>query len=202
MLFHVQLIDDPEAAGKRDEFREAHWSYFDDHERHFIARGATTTDDQTRILSSVIWVEFDSWDEIRAFIAAEPLNRNGVYRETIIRRWRNGLGRRQRDFPRRDGQVCWYVRGYGATGSHTRREEIVAAQREYLAPFDQTIIVARGPIVDDDDKDWHGSANLVCMPSRAELEEFLAEWQYCQNVLYERITIERYRFGGRPGQVV
>lgn len=202
MLFHVQLIDDPGASGKRGEFRDDHWSYFDDHDKHFIARGATTTDDRTQILSSVSWVEFDSWEDVREFVAAEPLNRNGVYRETIIHRWRNGLGRRQHDFPRRDGQVCWYVRGYGKTGSHVRREEIVAAQREYLAPYDETVIVARGPILDDAGKDWQGSANLVCMPSRAELEAFLADWPYCRNGLYERVLIERYRFGGRPGQVV
>ncbi|NQU69721.1 MAG: hypothetical protein HQ514_04180 [Rhodospirillales bacterium] len=202
MQFHIQLIDDPAAAAKRAEFRAAHWEYFDNHRDNFIARGATATDDLKQILSSVIYVEFESWDDVRAFVEAEPLNSNGVYQEVIIRRWRNGLKRGQRDFPRRDGQVYWYVRGYGKPGSHARREETVAAQQAYLAPYDETVIVARGPILDDDGKEWQGSANLICMPSRAELEAFLADWPYCQNGLYERVQIERYRFGGRPGQIV
>ncbi len=202
MQFHIRLTDDPEAADKRAAFRADHWTYFDDHRDHFIARGATTTDDLERTLSSVIYVEFDTWDDVHAFLAAEPLNRNGVYREVIVRRWRSGIERRQRDFPRRDGQAFWYVRGHGKPGSHVRREEIVEAQRAHLAPFDETHVVARGPILDDDGNDWQGSANLICMPSRDELEAFLADWPYCKAGLYERVEIERYRFGGRPGQVV
>ena len=202
MQFHVRLTDDPGAADKRAAFRADHWVYFDDHRDHFIARGATTTDDLSRTLSSVIFVAFDSWDDVRGFLAAEPLNSNGVYREVVVRRWQSGLERRQRDFPREDGQVFWYVRGHGKPGAHSRREEIVDAQRAHLAPFDETVIVARGPILDDVGRDWQGSANLIAMAGRAELEAFMADWPYCRAGLYERVEIERYRFGGRPGQIV
>jgi len=202
MQFHVRLTDHPDAADRRARYRADHWAYFDDHRDHFIARGATTTDDLQRTLSSVIFVEFDTWDDVNTFLAAEPLNTNGVYREIIVRRWRSGLTRRQRDFPRRDGQAYWYVRGHGKPGAHTRREEIVEAQRAHLAPFDDEVIVARGPILDDAGQHWQGSANLIAMPSRDALAAFMAEWPYCRAGLYERVEIERYRFGGRPGQVV
>ncbi len=202
MQFHVRLIDDPGAADKRVAHRPDHWTYFDDHRDHFIARGATTTDDLARTLSSVIFVAFDTWDAVHAFLAAEPLNANGVYREIIVRRWRSGLDRRQRDFPRRDGQSYWYVRGHGKPGAHARREDIVEAQRAHLAPFDDEAIVARGPILDDAGEHWQGSANLIAMPDRAALEAFMADWPYCRAGLYERVEIERYRFGGRPGQGV
>ena len=202
MQFHVRLTDHPDAADRRARYRADHWAYFDDHRDHFIARGATTTDDLQRTLSSVIFVEFDTWDDVNAFLAAEPLNSNGVYREVVVRRWRSGLKRRQRDFPRDDGQVFWYVRGHGKPGAHSRREEIVDAQRAHLAPHDDTVIVARGPILDDGGTDWRGSANLIMMPSRDALDAFMAEWPYCKAGLYERVEIERYRFGGRPGQIV
>jgi uncharacterized protein YciI len=202
MLFHIRLTDDPAAPEKRAQSREAHWDYFFAHDDHFIARGATTSDDQKQFLSSVIWVDFEDWDAVRGIVDNEPNNMNGVYGEVIIRRWRNGLGRRQRDFSKQDGQVYWYVRGHGRPGSSDHREEIVAAQREFLKPYDETIIIARGPIVDDAGEKWQGSANLVCMSSREELDAFLAEWPYCQAGLYERVQIERYRFGGRPGQNV
>ena len=86
--------------------------------------------------------------------------------------------------------------------SYGGRQEIVEEQRKFLAPYDETIIVARGPILDDEGAEWQGSANLICMPSRRELQNFMAEWPYCKNDLYEDVLVERYRFGGRPGQTV
>ena len=62
MYFHIQLIDNPATPERRAQSREAHWDYFDAHADHFIARGATTTDDQSRTLSSVLYVEFDGLD--------------------------------------------------------------------------------------------------------------------------------------------
>ncbi len=66
MQFHVRLIDDPGAADKRAAHRPDPWVYFDDHRDHFIARGATATDDLARTLSSVIFVEFDTWDAVHS----------------------------------------------------------------------------------------------------------------------------------------
>lgn len=202
MQFHVQLLDDPAAADRRSAFREAHWGYFDDHREHFIARGATLSDDLSRYLSSVLFVEFDGWDAVRAFVEDEPLNRNGVYREVHIRRWTNALGRLQRDFPRREGQVAWYIRGYGKPGSDARRAELLEAHRAYFRPYDAEHFIARGPVLDDDGEEWRGSANLICLPSREDVEAFLAAEPYYANGLYERVLVERYRFGGRPGQIV
>ncbi len=202
MQFHVQLIDNPATAEIRKTHVEAHWEYFDDHRDHFIARGATGTDDLARTISSVIFVEFEDWNAVRAFIDNEPLNRAGLYGDVHIRRWSSGLKRLQRDYPRKEGEVYWYIRGYGRSGANARRQEIVEEQRKFLAPYDETIIVARGPILDDEGAEWQGSANLICMPSRRELQNFMAEWPYCKNDLYEDVLVERYRFGGRPGQTV
>lgn len=78
MFFHVQLIDDPDHPERRAVSREDHWAYFDQHRDHFAARGATTTDDGERTLSSVLFVEFDGWEEVRQFVDNEPHNRNNV----------------------------------------------------------------------------------------------------------------------------
>ena len=40
MLFHVRLKD-YEPSRRNADLREAHWTYFEDHADHFIARGAT-----------------------------------------------------------------------------------------------------------------------------------------------------------------
>lgn len=202
MHFHVQLIDDPAAAEKRLANREAHWDYFDEHRDHFIARGSTRTDDTDRALSSVLFMDFDGWDDVRRFVDNEPLNRNGVFREVHIRRWHNALGRTQRDFPRREGQVCWYIRGYGRPGANDRRNELVDAHRAYFAPYDDENFIVRGAVQNDEGTLWEGSANLIALPSRAAVDAFLSEEPFYTNGLYERVLVERYKFGGRPGQIV
>ena len=87
MFFHVRLIDNPETPEKRDQSRLDHWRYFDDHRDHFIARGATKSDDEEVFLSSVLFVEFEDWAEVRSFVHNEPHNRNGVYKDVRINCW-------------------------------------------------------------------------------------------------------------------
>lgn len=202
MHFHIQLIDDPAHPERRVGSREAHWAYFDEHRDHFVARGATTTDDGERTLSSVLFVEFDGWDDVRRFVANEPHNKNGVYGDIRINRWHCALTRTQRDFPRKDGQICWYIRGFGNPGSNDRRNDLVDAHRAYFAPYDAENFIVRGGVLSDDGTLWEGSANLLALPSRAHMDAFMADEPFYKNGLYGHVLIERYKFGGRPGQVV
>ena len=95
MYFHVQLIDNPENPKQREKSRLDHWQYFDDHRECFIARGATVSDDDERLLSSVLFVEFDDWEQVWTFVDNEPHNKNGVYGEVHIKQWGFALKRRQ-----------------------------------------------------------------------------------------------------------
>ena len=202
MFFHVQLVDNPETPGKREKSRQDHWKYFDEHREHFVARGATLTDDGKKILSSVLFVEFENQSQVETFVKNEPHNKNGVYGKVSIRRWGCGLKRRQRDFPRNEGQLCWYIRGYGRPNMHEKRMELLSEHRAYFKPYDSDKFIARGPIFGNDGEEWQGSANLISLPSRQEVQNFLAHEPYCVNDLYDRVVIERYKFGGRPGQTV
>ena len=202
MYFHVQLIDNPGTPEKRQETREDHWQYFDENAEYFVARGATLSDDGNQILSSVLFVEFDDQDQVQKFVENEPHNNNGVYKDVSIRRWGCGLNRRQRDFPRREGQLSWYIRGYGRPNMHEKRMELLSEHRSYFEPYDADRFIARGPIFSDDGEEWQGSANLISLPSRQAVDNFLADEPYCVNDLYDRVIIERYKFGGRPGQTV
>ncbi len=202
MFFHVQLIDDRDHPERRAAHRAAHWDYFDAHRDRFIARGATLTDDLQTYLSSVLFVEFDGWDAVKRFIENEPLNRNGVYQDVRIDRWSHALGRTQRDFPREEGQVCWYIRGFGKPGTNDRRNELADAHIAYFKPYDAAHFIVRGGTRSEDGELWTGSANLIALPNRAAVEEFLSKEPFYTNGLYERVLVERYRFGGRRGQVV
>ena len=202
MFFHVQLIDNPNTPEKRQESRSDHWQYFDDHRACFVARGATVSDDEKKFLSSVLFVEFDDWKQVRKFVDNEPHNKNSVYSNVYIRKWGFALKRRQVDFPRKENQINWYIRGHGRTGMHEKRQALLSAHRAYFKPYDSEHFIARGPILSDEGEEWQGSANLISLPDRETVEEFLAIEPYYANDLYERVIIERYKFGGRPDQVV
>jgi uncharacterized protein len=200
MLFHVRMTDYP-VSRRTPELRDRHRQYFDDHADCFIARGATHGDDGGAVLSSVIYVELPDRAAAERFIAEEPNNKAGVYMNVEIFRWSNPLNRRQRDFPRRDGQVLWYIRGYAKPGAHARREALLAAHQAYFQPYDAAHFVVRGGVLDEDGRTWLGSANLIALPDRNAALAFAAEEPFCKNGLFERVLIERYSFGGRPGQV-
>ncbi|NKB20850.1 MAG: hypothetical protein GKS01_10160 [Alphaproteobacteria bacterium] len=202
MHFHVQLIDDPEHPERRAQHREAHWAYFDAYKDHFVARGATRTDDLENYLSSVIFVEFDGWAEVRNFIDNEPLNSNGVYKDVRICRWHQGIKRNQRDFPRSDDQSYWYIRGFGRPDANDRRNELLDAHRAYFAPYDGPNFITRGAVLDDAGEKWVGSANLIALPDRAAVDGFMVDEPFYKDGLYDHVLIERYKFGGRVGQVV
>ena len=159
-------------------------------------------DDEKKFLSSVLFVEFDDWKQVRKFVDNEPHNKNSVYSNVYIRKWGFALKRRQVDFPRKENQINWYIRGHGRTGMHEKRQALLSAHRAYFKPYDIEHFIARGPIFSDEGEEWQGSANLISLPDRETVEEFLAKEPYYANDLYERVIIERYKFGGRPDQVV
>lgn len=92
----------------------------------------------------------------RAFAFDEPNYQAGVYRDVLLRRWRNTLGRTMWDFPGgRTGGNRYLVLGLG-TGQ----------------PADLTVppvsdgLIAYGPMLSDDAAAWLGTAALVRAPDR------------------------------------
>ena len=203
MFFHIQLVDDQATPEKRAQSRQDHWQYFDRYKDNFIARGATTTDDGVTFLSSVLFVEFEDWKSVRSFVKNEPHNQNGVYKDIRINRWGHGLKpRRQRDFGREENQLAWYVRGFGKPDMHSKRMELLKGHLDYFQPYDDYHFIVRGGVRSDDGERWQGSANLIALPSRGAVQNFLAGEPFYMNGLYESVLVERYKFGGRPGQIV
>lgn len=72
------------------------------------------------------------------------------------------------------------------------------AHRAYFAPYDGENFI----VFDDSGALWEGSANLIALPSRAHVDAFLSEEPFYTNGLYYHVLVERYKFGGRPGQIV
>lgn len=198
MYFHVQMINDPAAAGRRADSVPAHWAYLTKHAAHILARGPTVADDdEKKTLGSVFFVEFPDWNGVREFIDNEPHNNNGIYQAIHVNRWGHALGRSQEQFPGDMSQVHWYFRGYGVRGKSEQRRALLDAHRKYFAPYDRDKVIVRGAIWDEAGKEWLGSAALIALPKRADMEKLLAEEPFFKNGLYESILVQRHKFGGK-----
>lgn len=149
MLFHVRMTDYP-VSRRTPELRELHRKYLDEHAAHFIARGPTRSDEGARMLSSIFYVDFPDRATVEDFIANEPNNKAGVHMHVEIFRWGNPLNKKQRDFPRKEGQRYWYVRGYAKPGAHLRREALFDAHQAYFKPYDAEHFIVRGGVTTAD----------------------------------------------------
>ena len=99
MEFFCYHRDRPGSVTLRAELLEEHWSYMDRYQAEMIARGPTLADDGDTPTGSVHVVDLPDPAAARVFAFDEPNYQAGVYRDVLLRRWRNLLGRTMWDFP-------------------------------------------------------------------------------------------------------
>ncbi|MFH8774394.1 MULTISPECIES: YciI family protein [unclassified Streptomyces] len=164
----------------RDELLEEHWSYMDRYAEGMIARGPTFADDDTPT-GSVHIVDLPDPAAARAFAFDEPNYQAGVYRDVLLRRWRNMLGRTMWDFPGgRTGGHRYLVLGLG-TGQTV----------DLAVPPNRDELIAFGPLLSDDATTWLGTAALVRSPDPETARAVLAADRYAD------IEVHDWEFGGR-----
>ncbi len=140
--------DRPGSAALRAELLEAHWSYMDGFAAELIARGPTLDGDVPT--GSVHIVDLPDVAAVREFAFAEPNYQAGAYRDILIRRWDNALGRTMWEFPGDPEAANLYlVLGLGSGP---------AVDLEPSAPES---LIAYGPLWSDDGTAWLGTAALV-----------------------------------------
>ena len=166
----------------REELREAHWSYMDRHATEMIARGPTLTDDGETATGSVHIVDLPDPAAARAFAFDEPNYQAGVYRDVLLRRWRNTLGRTMWQFPGgREGGNRYLVLGLGPERAADLAE-----------PADEDGLIAFGPLLSDDGTGWLGTAALVRAADTETARAVLSPGAYAD------IEVHNWQFGGRP----
>jgi uncharacterized protein YciI len=115
MEFFCYHRDRPGSLPLRHELLEEHWSYMDGFEKEMIARGPTMTSDGDSPTGSVHVVDLPDPAAAHAFAFGEPGYQAGVYRDVLVRRWRNLLDRTMWDFPGgRTGGNRYLVLGFGS----------------------------------------------------------------------------------------
>ena len=173
--------DRPGSAGLREELREEHWAYMDRYQAQMIARGPTLGSDADTPTGSVHVLGLAGPAAARAFAFDEPNYQAGVYRDVLLRRWRNLLGRTMWDFPGGPaGGNRYLVLGLGA-GPAT----------DLGVPPDRDELIAYGPLLSDDGAAWLGTAALVRAPDQDVARVILTPGRYAG------IEVHRWQFGGR-----
>ena len=181
MEFFCYHRDRVGSATLRDELLEAHWSYMDRYATEMIARGPTLTDDGDTATGSVHILDLPDPAAARAFAFDEPNYQAGVYRDVLLRRWRNLLGRTMWDFPGGPGGGNRYlVLGLGA-----------GAAADLTVPPDRDDLIAYGPLLSDDGDVWLGTAALVRAPDPFAARAILTPERYAE------IEVHNWQFGGR-----
>ena len=151
MEFFCYHRDRPGSLELRHELLEAHWSYMDRYAAEIIARGPTLTGDGEVPTGSVHIVDLPDPTAARAFAFGEPGYQAGVYRDVMLRRWHNMLGRTMWDFPGGpDDGNRYLVLGLG-TGQAA----------DLAMPPEQDELIAYGPLLSDDGATWLGTAALL-----------------------------------------
>lgn len=147
-----------------------------------IARGPTFAPDGETPTGSVHIVDLPDPAAARAFAFDEPNYQAGAYRDVLLRRWHNTLGRTMWDFPGgRTGGDRYLVLGLGAG---------VAADLD--ARGDRDELIAYGPLLSDDGARWLGTAALVRADDPDEARAVLTPDRYAE------IEVHAWAFGGRP----
>ncbi|MFF4442740.1 YciI family protein [Streptomyces sp. NPDC001621] len=179
LCYHRDL---PASLPLREQLLEDHWSYMDNYAKQMIARGPTLADDGATPTGSVHIVDLPEAAAARAFAFEEPNYQAGVYRDVLLRRWHNTLGRTMWDFPGgRTGGNRYLVLGLG-TGQAA----------DLAVPHDGHELIAYGPLLSDDAATWLGTAVLLRAPDPQTARAVLTPDRYAA------IEVHTWQFGGRP----
>jgi uncharacterized protein len=181
MEFFCYHRDRPGSMGLREKLVEQHWAYMDRYAAQLIARGPTFADDGETASGSVHIVGLPDAAAARAFAFDEPNYQAGVYRDVLLRRWRNLLGRTMWEFPgATTGGDRYLVLGLGSGP---------AADLEVSADRDE--LIAYGPLLSDDGVTWLGTAALLRAPDPDKARAVLTAERYAD------IEVHDWECGGR-----
>jgi len=158
-----------------------------------IGYGHFLSDDGRDTLGTSFFMQLDDRAAADAFVAAEPMNKAGVYNSVDVNRWSNSFGKRAAEYRRKGLQQ------FLCTGPKTGTPEFfrahLHAHESYFASYGDSFIF-RGPIRSADGADNIGTALLLELPDRAAAQKFWNEEPFSKNGGYgDNPRIIRWTFG-------
>jgi uncharacterized protein YciI len=188
--FFVYSRDAADAAPLRDdpELQEEHWSYMDGFGEPMIARGPTLDTDRETATGSLHVLTLPSVDAAREFVAAEPNNRAGVYREHLVWRFENLLGRSMWEFPSRAAEPLFLIIGC----SHLARPVSVESLPTEL--LERLILYGALTTLEGDEP---AGVALALQAADREAVDALMKCERIGLGAFSEVEIHNWEFGGR-----
>jgi uncharacterized protein YciI len=173
---------------------DAHRDFLDGYPEVTWYSGPLFTDDNKNAIGSLRLIEFPGRDAALTYINADPYTRAGIFQAITVERWKPGLDVRQRDYSRKDGTMQFVIHCHDMPDGGARRAPLRDAHLDYFKDH-KDVVVARGPLLDDDGVKTVGSILILDVADKAEAEAFWADEPFNRAGVYEWMTIERWRFG-------
>ena len=188
--FFVYSRDAPDVAELRDdpELLEQHWSYMDGFAESMIARGPTLGPDRETATGSLHVLALPDVASVHEFVALEPNNRAGVYREHVVWRFENLLGRSMWDFSSPATEPRFLVVGRTQRARPAPAETLPADLLERLILY--------GTLTTLDGVEPAGAALALQAPDRAAVDALMNDERTGLGALSE-VEIHNWEFGGR-----
>ena len=171
----------------------AHRDFLDGYPEVTWYSGPMFTDDNKNAIGSLRLIEFPDRNAALAYINADPYTKAGIFQAITVERWKPGLDVRQRDYARKDGTMQFVIHCHDRPDGGARRAQLRDAHRDYLKDH-KDIIVACGPLLDDDGVKTIGSVLILDVADKAEAGAFRADEPFNRAGVYDW-RIERWRFG-------
>lgn len=194
MHWLIKCRSKPGTDALREATIEAHRNFLDGYPEVTWYSGPLFTDDNRNAIGSLRLIEFPDREAALAYINTDPYTRAGIFQAITVERWKPGLDVRQRDYARKDWTMQFVIQSHDKPDGGARRAPLRDAHLDYLKDFAK-IIVARGPLLDDDGSRTIGSLLILDVRDKAEAEAFWADEPYNRAGVYDWSTIERWRFG-------
>lgn len=199
MEYFIYCRDRADSLDLRMRLNEDHWTFMDGYAEEMIARGPTFPAEGDGVSGSLHIVDLPDAAAAQRFAFEEPNYRAGVYRDVLIRRWRNTLGRTMWEYT---GTTAGFGRfliiAQGGPEAVAELELLDAEQRRYLEDGFGDRLIAYGPLLAEDGVTWRGTAVLAELADREAAEAMMAGDPYARAGRYESVEIHDWRFGGRP----
>jgi uncharacterized protein len=188
--FFVYSRDAPDTADLRNdqELLEEHWSYMDAFAESMIARGPTLDTDRETATGSLHVLALPSVDAAREFVALEPNNRAGVYREHLVYRFENLLGRSMWEFGGQAGGSRFLIIAHSHNGRPVLAETLPAELLERLILY--------GALTTLDGAEPVGVALALQTPDREAVDALLEDERTGLGAFSE-VEVHNWEFGGR-----
>ena len=193
MHWLIKCRSKPGTDALRTATIDAHRGFLDGYPEVTWYSGPLFTDDNKNAIGSLRLIEFPDRDAAVAYIHADPYTKAGIFQAITVERWKPGLDVRQRDYARKDGTMQFVIHCHDKPDGSARRVPLRDAHRDYLQ-YHEDIIVAHGPLLDDDAVKTIGSVVILDVADKAEAEAFWSDEPFNRAGIYEW-TIERWRFG-------